>query len=96
VQDADIQLLEQGTIHFQMELWNQSKNLMGEIYISRLELKRWSLEFVMVKYIFGILEEGLAKSLWDHIIQIMLRAINFKDTFSQLRKVKKKFETVTP
>ena len=62
---------------------------MGEIYISKLELKRWSLEFVMLKYIFEILEEGLAKSLWDHVIQIMLREINFKETYSQLRKVKK-------
>ncbi len=89
MQDADIQLLEQGTIHFQMELWNQSKNLMGEIYISILELKRWSLEFVMLKYIFGNLEEGLAKSLWDHVIQIILREI-------KTEKSKKSLETVTP
>ncbi len=50
------------------------------IHISRLELQRWSLKFVIsfskVQYIFGIWERGLANSFWDHVIQFSIRQMN--------------------
>ncbi len=52
-----------------------------EIYISRLELQRWSLEFVISFSKVYILDWGLANSLWDHVIQISTRLMNFQYIF---------------
>jgi hypothetical protein len=52
----------------------------GKIYF-KVELQRRYLGFVFpfLKYIFGIWDRGLATFLWDHVIQIQIRQMNFQD-----------------
>ncbi len=72
-----------GKTHFQQ---NYVISELQEIYISRLELQRSPLAFVIsfseVQYIFGILDWGLASSFWNYEIQISLKKINFSIYFS--------------
>jgi hypothetical protein len=72
-------------------------NLMEEIYISRLELQRWSPEFVIIFskiYIVGVWDWDLANSFCDHVIQISFRVMNFQDIHSQQWKVLFFFGTI--
>jgi hypothetical protein len=54
---------------------------MEKINISRLELQRWSLEFVnfFLKYLFRVWDRGFANSVWDNVTQISYGVINFQD-----------------
>ncbi len=47
------------SIENNMELWNNSSNLIKKIYISRLELQRWPLEFVISFFKVYIWDLGL-------------------------------------
>ncbi len=51
-----------------------------EIHISRLELQRWSLEFVISfsKVYICDWDVGLGNSFWDHVILISIRQIDFQ------------------
>ncbi len=80
------------------EWWNYSSNLMEDIYISGLELQRWSLEFVIqlskIKYL-GLGFEVWLIPFWDHAIHISFRVMHLQDLSSQLWKVKPFLEPFT-
>ncbi len=48
-----------------------------EIHISRLELQRWSLEFVISLSKVYIWDCGSADFFWDHVIETSIRQVNF-------------------
>ncbi len=57
---------------------------------SKLEPQEEFLEmhFSFLKFICGILNRGMANSFWNHVIQISIRLMYFKDIYSNLWKVK--------
>ncbi len=67
---------------------NYEISVVQEIHISRLELQRGSLEFVISFSKVYIWDRGLATSFWDHVIKSLIRQMNFQYIFSQLWKVK--------
>ncbi len=71
-----------------------------EIHISRLELQRCPLVFVIsfskVYTVVGIWEWGLANSFCDHVIQISIIQINFQYIFPYYEQLKSFLETFSP
>ncbi len=68
--------------------WNYEVSVVSELQISKLELRRWPLEFVISFSKVYIWDRGLATSFWDHAIKSLIRHMNFQYIFSQLWKVK--------
>jgi hypothetical protein len=66
--------------------WNYEIAVVQEIHISRLELKRRPLEFIISfsKVYIWDLGLDLANSFWDHVIKISFRQMRFQYIFSQL------------
>jgi hypothetical protein len=59
------------------------QNYVGQnVHSSRLEQQRWSLEFVISSFKVYILDWGMANSIWDHVIQISIRQMNFRYIFT--------------
>ena len=57
---------------------NYEISVVQEIHISRLELQRWPLEFVISFSKEYIWDSGLTYSFWDHVTQISIRQTNFQ------------------
>jgi hypothetical protein len=70
--------------------WNYKISLVQETHISRLEVQRWFLEFVISFFKVYIWDWGkrLANSFLDYVIQILIRQMHFLYIFFQLWKVK--------